>query len=133
MPIGALPPPNERGLIRMDIQAAPITAAIGSAVLLDWATGMREGSSAADMPVADVFKVAVETELAVASRHVMQGRIIVVQQRERIARLKALGSSTRDHELTLDIFLRTLDILEEHERALRASAENLTSPRTLPR
>jgi hypothetical protein len=71
---------------------------------------------------ADIFKAALETELAVAARHIVQGRIIVAEQRERIARLKALGSSTGDHELTLDIFLRTVEILEEHERALRASA-----------
>lgn len=77
--------------------------------------------------MADIFKAALETELAVAARHVVQGRIIVAEQRERIARLEAHGSSTGDHELTLDIFLRTLEILKEHERALRASARKLIS------
>jgi hypothetical protein len=82
--------------------------------------------------VANVFKVEIETELATAARHVAQGRIIVAQQRERVARLKARGSSTREHERTLDIFLSTLEILEEHERELRASAQKLISPRDWP-
>ena len=83
--------------------------------------------------MADVFKVEVETELAVAARHVAAGRIIVARQRERIARLKALGSCIRDHELTLGIFVSTLEILEEHERVLRASAQKLVfPPRRLP-
>lgn len=79
--------------------------------------------------MANVFKAAVDSELAVAARHVAQGRIIVAQQRERIVRLQALGLSTRSHERTLEIFISTLEILEEHERELRASAEGLASPR----
>ena len=65
-----------------------------------------------------------------AARHVAEGRIIVARQRERIARLRALGSCIRDHEFTLGIFVSTLEILEEHERILRASAEKLV-PRRL--
>lgn len=72
-------------------------------------------------PVADVFLTAIETELAVAARHVAQARIIVAQQRERIARLKARGLSTHNYEVTLDVFIGTLQSLEHHERALRTS------------
>jgi hypothetical protein len=59
-----------------------------------------------------------------AARHVAEARLIVAQQHARIARLKARGSCTRDFERTLNIFIGTLQILEEHERALR-------EPRTL--
>jgi hypothetical protein len=107
-------------LIRNDAAVA------GLPMLLEHATGMREGSRAADIPVA-VFVTELLSELAVAARHVAQGRVIVARQRERIARLKAQGSSTRDHELTLDLFVSTLQILEEHERALRSSAEKLAA------
>jgi hypothetical protein len=58
-------------------------------------------------------------ELALAARHVAGGRLVVAQQYERIARLKARGSCTRDFERTLGVFVGTLQILEEHERALR--------------
>jgi hypothetical protein len=60
-----------------------------------------------------------EPKLAIAGRRVTEGRRIVAQQRERIARLKALGCSTLDHEQTLTVFLSTLSILEDHERMLR--------------
>jgi hypothetical protein len=79
--------------------------------------------------VANVFKVEVETQLATAARHVAQGRIIVAQQRERVDRLKAIGSRTREHERTLDVFISTLQILEEHERELRAAAQKRATPR----
>lgn len=72
-------------------------------------------------PVADVFLTAIETELAVAARHVAQARIIVAQQRERIARLKARGLSTHNYEVTLDVFIGTLQSLEHHESVLRTS------------
>jgi hypothetical protein len=90
-----------------------------------------EGSSAAGTPVANVFVTNLVSELAVAARHVAQGRMIVARQRERIARLKAQGLSTLDHEQTLDVFVSTLQILEQHERALRSSAEKLAAKRRL--
>jgi len=97
-------------------------------MLLD--CGPREfgsGGLAADGLVATFVVPEIETELATAARHMAQGRLIVAQQHERIARLKALGSCTRDYELTLGVFICTLKILEEHERALRASAEKLAA------
>lgn len=87
------------------------------------------GGVAADGPVATVLAADIETDLAMATRHVGRGRVIVAQQHERIARLKAQGSCTRDFELTLDVFLCTLKILEDHERVLRASAEKLAAAR----
>lgn len=83
------------------------------------------GGAAADGAVATILAAEIETDLATATRHVAQGRLIVAQQYERIARLKALGSCTRDYEMTLGVFVCTLKILEDHERALRASAEKL--------
>jgi hypothetical protein len=59
-----------------------------------------------------------------AARHVAEARLIVAQQYERIARLKARGSCTRDFERTLTVFIGTLQIFEDHECALR-------EPRTL--
>lgn len=85
----------------------------------------------ADGPVATILAAAIAAELATATRHVAEGRRIVAQQHERIARLKARGSCTRDYEITLNIFVGTLQILEEHERALRASAEKLAAERRL--
>lgn len=99
-------------------------------MLLDcWPREYRSGGPAADGAVATILAAEMETDLATAMRHVAQGRLIVAQQRERIARLKALGSCTRDYELTLGVFICTLKILEEHESALRASAEKLAAAR----
>jgi hypothetical protein len=60
-----------------------------------------------------------ESDLAMAVRHVAEGRRIVAQQRERIARLKAAGHPTLDHEQTLQIFETNLRIFENHERHIR--------------
>lgn len=72
------------------------------------------------MPVANIAQTPIEAELAVAARHVAQGRVIVARQRERIARLTARGACTANYERTLDLFVTTLQILEEHERTLLA-------------
>jgi len=79
--------------------------------------------------VATVLAADIETDLAIAAHHVARGRLIVTQQHERIARLKANGSCTRDFELTLGVFLCTLKILEDHERVLRASVAKLDAAR----
>jgi hypothetical protein len=65
----------------------------------------------------------IDVELATAARHVAEGRLVVARQRERIARLAAQGSCTGDYERTLDIFVSSLQIFENHERALRAAVE----------
>ena len=59
-----------------------------------------------------------ESDLAMAARHVLEGRRIVARQRERIVRLKSLRCSTQDHEKTLLVFLSTLEILEDHQRLI---------------
>lgn len=79
--------------------------------------------------MATILAAAIAAELASATRHVAEGRRIVAQQCERIVRLKARGSCTRSFELTLDVFVSTLQILEEHERELRAAAEKLAAER----
>jgi hypothetical protein len=67
----------------------------------------------------------IEIELATAERHVAEGRLIVARQREIIARLRSQGSCTGDYERTLDIFVNSLRIFEEHERELRGAVERL--------
>jgi hypothetical protein len=54
-----------------------------------------------------------------AARHVAEGRQRVAQQRERIAKLKAGGHPTLDHEQTLLVLESTLKIFEDHERSIR--------------
>jgi hypothetical protein len=48
-----------------------------------------------------------------------EARRIVVQQRERMASLKADGHSTVDHEKTLEVLETTLRIFEHDERSIR--------------
>jgi hypothetical protein len=47
---------------------------------------------------------------------------MIARQLARIDILKATGSSVLDAEQTLDVFLGTLAILEDHERRLRKVA-----------
>jgi hypothetical protein len=58
-------------------------------------------------------------DLVLATRHVVEGRLIVAHQRDRIAQLKAAGASTLDAEQTLQVFERSLAIFEAHECKLR--------------
>jgi hypothetical protein len=55
-----------------------------------------------------------ETELTIAARHVKHARQKIAQQQVRISRLRALGYPTTDAELTLDVFLGSLKVLQEH-------------------
>jgi hypothetical protein len=57
--------------------------------------------------------------LTTAALHVAEGRRSVVRQRARIAKLHAIGASTSEAENTLDVFLRTLRVLEDYETLLR--------------
>lgn len=84
------------------------------------------GNTAREMDVMEP-----EAELASAARHRAAARPIVAQQRARIAKLKAVGPCPRDVELTLEVFVSTLALLEEHERALRQAARNLVPARRL--
>jgi hypothetical protein len=60
-----------------------------------------------------------EAELAIAIEHVARAKIIVSEQRQRIASLKAKGHAIDVHEKTLRMFELTLHSLEDHERLLR--------------
>ena len=60
-----------------------------------------------------------ESKLAQATRHVAEGRRIVAQQRERVARLKASGRDTTRSEELLDQFERTLAIFEDDLKAIQ--------------
>jgi hypothetical protein len=62
-----------------------------------------------------------ESDLALAARHVREGRIIVARQEECIRRLRALGCSTLDAEQTLQVFFSTLAIFEDHEKVLHSA------------
>jgi hypothetical protein len=59
-----------------------------------------------------------ENELKQATQHVAAAEQIVAQQRERIAKLKAGGHQTADHQRLLDLFIRTLEAFKDHERLL---------------
>jgi hypothetical protein len=63
-------------------------------------------------------------QLIMATRQVAMGRRMVVRQRERLARLKAIGEGTLDHEHTLRVLEETLLALEEHARFLSKRARN---------
>jgi len=63
-----------------------------------------------------------EAALPDATRHVARAREMIARQLARIDILKATGSSVLDAEQTLDVFLGTLAILEDHERRLRKVA-----------
>lgn len=69
-----------------------------------------------------------ESDLALAARHAAQARAIVARQEELIVRLAANGCSTADAKRTLQLFLDSLKIFEEHESRLRAE---LTTDRNL--
>jgi hypothetical protein len=59
-----------------------------------------------------------ESELARTVLHVAGAKRIVAQQHARIAKLKAAGHPTADHEQLLDLFVRTLEAFKDHERLL---------------
>lgn len=60
-----------------------------------------------------------ESTLEMAVRHVAEGKRSVARQRKSIARLKAMGLPTLDHEHTLLAFEGTLQVFEDHEREIR--------------
>jgi hypothetical protein len=65
-----------------------------------------------------------ESEIvAVARRHVMQGRRIVEQQRRTVRVLASRGHSTERAERTLQLFESTLAIFEHHLRELTEHSE----------
>ena len=69
-----------------------------------------------------------ENELKRATQHVAAAEHIVAQQRERIAKLEAGGHEITNHQRMLDLFIRTLEALKDHERLLTSEvAEKRTN------
>jgi hypothetical protein len=60
-----------------------------------------------------------EAELAIAIEHVARAKIIVSEQRQRIASLNNKGHAIDMHQKILSMFELTLRSLEDHERLLR--------------
>ena len=58
-----------------------------------------------------------------AVQYVAEAKRIVAWQYERIAGLEAAGASTLDAEHMLDVYSKTLRLLEEHERSLRVKRQ----------
>lgn len=67
-------------------------------------------------------------ELATAARYVAEARRIVMRQRARVARFRALARSTLDQELTLRAFVSTLAILESSAQELADIAKRFELP-----
>lgn len=63
-----------------------------------------------------------EKKFARAAWHVAQGKEIIERQRERVERLKATGRPALDAERTLNLFIRTQKLFEDHGRKLRNEA-----------
>jgi hypothetical protein len=62
-----------------------------------------------------------ESTLVLAGRHVCEGRLIVARQKQLIARLKAAGRPTLNAEQTLQVFVTTLAIFEDHVKGLSSA------------
>jgi len=56
----------------------------------------------------------IETTLALARRHVQDGKCIVAAQKKIISEIKACGGDARGAEDLLDTFRRTQAIFEDH-------------------
>jgi hypothetical protein len=63
--------------------------------------------------------MATQSDLAVAAEQIAKAKRIVARQREVIARLQAQRRPIFEAEESLEVFLRTLDVFEQHERQLR--------------
>lgn len=63
--------------------------------------------------------MATENDLAAAAEQVAKAKRLIARQRELIARLKAQRRPIFEAEESLEVFLRTLDVFERHERELR--------------
>lgn len=57
--------------------------------------------------------------LEIAIKRVLKGRLLVVRQRQRIQRLRALGCTTQSAEQTLEELENSLAIFEAHQRELK--------------
>jgi hypothetical protein len=59
-------------------------------------------------------------EVARSYALIQRGRLVVEEQRQRVARLQATGASSEYAEKVLVQFISTLSALEDHSRLLRA-------------
>jgi hypothetical protein len=57
-------------------------------------------------------------EFDLARRHVLQGRKIVTAQRRLIERLRGMGCDTTEAERTLDLFMQSLTMFDDHLKRL---------------
>jgi hypothetical protein len=64
-----------------------------------------------------------QPKLILAAHRAAEARRIVANQRGLIAMLKAKGESTLQAEATLQMYLRSLKLLEDHEWKIRQERE----------
>ncbi len=102
---------------------APVIGGMAQQECADWSGWTGATPHAGVNSMGDI-----DSELATAARHVAEARRIVAQQRARIVKLKALGSATRDQELTLEAFVSTLALLENHAQELADTAKRFELP-----
>ncbi len=87
---------------------------------------------AGGIPYGDEHSISdIDSELATAAQFVAEARRIVARQRARIVKLKMLGRTTLDQELTLEAFVSTLALLENCARELVDTARRLGSTRRM--
>jgi hypothetical protein len=82
-------------------------------------SGVGRWSPPLPPPVRDWAFPMEETDIEAAHRRVTQGRRIVAEQRDKIARLKAQGGDARDAQKQLRLFENALAIFEEDLAALQ--------------
>ena len=70
---------------------------------------------------------AIESKLAMAARHVAEGRKVVARQRALIAKQKLSGADTFDSEKLLVQFERKLAIFEDHLREIEIESAGQTA------
>ena len=68
-----------------------------------------------------------------AQRHVTEGRRIVAEQRDRVAKLVANGCDAREAKRDLQLFEDTLAIFEEHLESLQQSRAVTLAGQNAPR
>ncbi len=66
--------------------------------------------------------------LEIAGKRVLNGRMMVVRQRQRIARLRNLGCETNGAEQTLQELENSLAIFQSHEREMKERFKQIRQP-----
>jgi hypothetical protein len=73
-----------------------------------------------------------DSDLALAAHRVAQAKNFVAKQRMRIVKLKHAGCSTLNAEHTLEVFINTLELIEDYERQLRKNLSQRAASGTPP-